>query len=96
MKVRIWKTEDKIHRYFIKCPGCNEEHQLNTGWKFNGDIEKPTFHPSLHVFYPAHDGMPQKTICHSFIRDGKIQFLNDCIHELKGKTVDLPNYEQHT
>lgn len=28
--------------------------------------------------------------CHSFIRDGKIQFLADCTHALAGKTVDLP------
>ena len=29
-------------------------------------------------------------ICHSFITDGRIQFLNDCTHDLKGQTVDLP------
>ena len=29
-------------------------------------------------------------ICHSFIRDGQIQFLGDCTHELAGQTVDLP------
>lgn len=28
-------------------------------------------------------------ICHSFIREGKIQFLNDCTHKLKGQTVEL-------
>lgn len=27
--------------------------------------------------------------CHSFVRDGKIQFLNDCTHELAGKTVEM-------
>lgn len=31
--------------------------------------------------------------CHSFVRDGKIQFLGDCTHELAGKTVDLPDME---
>ena len=30
--------------------------------------------------------------CHSFIRDGKIQYLNDCTHEFAGKTVELPDY----
>lgn len=30
-------------------------------------------------------------ICHSFVKDGKIQFLNDCTHELAGQTVDLPD-----
>ncbi len=32
--------------------------------------------------------------CHSFIRNGKIQFLSDCSHSLAGQTVDLPDYEE--
>ena len=27
--------------------------------------------------------------CHSFITDGKIQYLSDCSHELAGQTVDM-------
>ena len=27
--------------------------------------------------------------CHSFVRDGQIQFLGDCTHALAGKTVPL-------
>lgn len=30
-------------------------------------------------------------VCHSFIRDGEIQYLSDCTHALAGKTVPLPN-----
>ena len=30
------------------------------------------------------------SVCHSFITDGRIQFLGDCTHELKGQTVELP------
>lgn len=29
--------------------------------------------------------------CHSFVRDGRIQFLNDSTHYLAGQTVDLPD-----
>ena len=32
-------------------------------------------------------------ICHSFITDGKIQFLSDCTHDLAGKTVELPDID---
>jgi hypothetical protein len=32
--------------------------------------------------------------CHSFVTDGKIQFLSDCSHELAGQTVDLPTLEE--
>lgn len=31
--------------------------------------------------------------CHSFVRDGRIQFLNDCTHALAGQMVDLPDVE---
>lgn len=30
-------------------------------------------------------------VCHSFITDGKIEYLNDCTHKLKGQTIDLPD-----
>jgi predicted RNA-binding Zn-ribbon protein involved in translation (DUF1610 family) len=29
-------------------------------------------------------------ICHSFVKDGRIQLLDDCSHSLAGQTVDLP------
>jgi hypothetical protein len=32
----------------------------------------------------------QPNICHSFVRDGMIQFLSDCSHKLAGQTVPLP------
>lgn len=31
-------------------------------------------------------------VCHSFVTDGRIQFLSDCTHALAGQTVDLPDY----
>jgi hypothetical protein len=39
-----------------------------------------------------HDGEEapfQCFVCHSFVTDGHIQFLNDCTHELRGQTVQL-------
>lgn len=32
-------------------------------------------------------------LCHSFVLEGKIQFLQDCSHGLAGQTVDLLNWE---
>lgn len=29
-------------------------------------------------------------VCHSYVTDGRIQFLDDCTHALRGQTVDLP------
>lgn len=62
-------------------------------WTFNGDFENPTFHPSVlsRYEYPAEDGQPAvKFTCHSWVRNGRIEFLSDCTHALAGKTVDLP------
>ena len=30
--------------------------------------------------------------CHTFVTDGRIQFLGDCTHALAGQTVDLPDW----
>ena len=32
-------------------------------------------------------------ICHSFVKEGKIQFLSDCSHSLADQTVDLPEFD---
>lgn len=32
-------------------------------------------------------------ICHSYVTDGKIQFLTDSTHALSGQTVEIPNWE---
>lgn len=32
-------------------------------------------------------------ICHSFVTDGKIQYLGDCTHEMAGQTVEIPEWE---
>lgn len=34
------------------------------------------------------------TVCHSFVTDGRIQFLGDCTHALAGQTVDLPEWPE--
>jgi hypothetical protein len=33
-------------------------------------------------------------VCHSFVVDGRIQFLADCTHALAGQTVDLPAWPE--
>ena len=77
---------DKIQYYFM-CPGCKEPHAPSNAWAFSGDPEKPTFSPSILVQGSNEDG--QRMRCHSFVRDGKIEFLSDCTHELRGMTVPL-------
>lgn len=75
--------------HVIKCPGCDVTHVIDTRWDFNGDMDKPTFKPSLLVQYEWGDENEERR-CHSFITDGNIRYLNDCTHELVGQTVELP------
>ena len=95
-KVKCIDTTEKNGevRWFFQCPGCGESHCFwtkgNVNWSFNGDVDKPTVSPSILVTY---DGADKKTVCHSFIKDGNIQFLFDCTHKLAGKTVELPEYK---
>jgi len=79
------KPED-VQRYMFHCPGCQYGHAFDEKtWHFNYDLIKPTLTPS---YLTGQDNFT-KMRCHSYIRDGKIQFLDDCFHSLKGQTVDL-------
>lgn len=87
--MKVVSTSDG--KYLIYCEGCEKAHGFDSRWSFNGDFEKPTFSPSLLVeigHYPN-----PSDICHSFVTDGKMQFLNDCTHKLAGQTVDLKDEE---
>jgi hypothetical protein len=88
--------------YLFKCPGCKYDHRVivkwgstagktEPKWSFNGSFVAPTFNPSLLI--REFDGDVAVRVCHSFIKDGRIQFLDDCTHSLKGQTVELEQVE---
>lgn len=83
-----------LHFY---CPGCDIHHYVSVEagdyyigpvWTWNGDMEKPTFEPSLGI----NMGMDRQ--CHLFVRDGMIQYLDDCTHELHGQTIPMEDAEE--
>lgn len=105
------------------CPGCNDLHQIpvsaerqpGKAWGWNGDVERPTFEPSLLVrsghYAQANpkagncwcDWTPEERdewgglgcgICHTFVRNGMIEFLGDCTHALAGQTVPIPPWPE--
>lgn len=53
-------------------------------WTWNGDVEKPTLRPSI-LTTQEWNGLR----CHTWVNDGKAQFLDDCSHPLRGQTVDM-------
>lgn len=96
MKLQKVNSFDENVEWFFYCRGCEMRHLIrSTGshpcWTWNGDRDKPTFSPS----YLIH-GMENVRQCHSFIADGKIQYLADCQHALANQTIDLPNFNQET
>lgn len=115
-------TEDNGLMFW--CPGCDMAHRIQHGsgsgsrWGWNGDVDKPTFTPSVLVRgsemtekgradyeacraagfpKPAPESFENKpSVCHSFVKDGRIQFLGDCTHALAGWTVELPAWDDES
>ena len=89
----------------FNCPGCECSHMIRISgvhpfWDWNGDLDKPTVTPSIRVTYPANpDALEEfkewrlERCCHSFVTDGKIQFLGDSTHKLAGLTVEIPDWD---
>ena len=64
------------------------------GWTWNGDVDRPTISPSILTRTTMRiDGKTTDVICHSFVRDGQVEFLSDCTHELAGQLVELLEVE---
>jgi hypothetical protein len=57
-------------------------------WTWNGDVDRPTLRPSVL----SDDG--QGIVCHSWINDGKAQFLGETTHELRGQTVEMLDVDE--
>jgi len=89
-KVHNAKNREGKDIWLIVCPACGNCHPLDERWTFNGDYDKPTFRASLLV--NAGSVEPSRPVCHSFITDGKIQYLSDCTHKLAGQTVELGEF----
>lgn len=80
-----------------RCPGCRDVHAVGVGgdsasgmgWTWNGSMTAPTFSPSI-----LKSGGAGPT-CHSFVRDGMVEFLADCGHELAGQSVRMLPEDAH-
>lgn len=75
-------------------------------WTWDGNEEAPTFYPSLHFGGVVRDvsvedhyiatgvwkQKPKPYSCHSWVKEGQIQFLSDCSHNLAGQTVPMIDF----
>lgn len=105
--LRQLKTAEDISRIHHFCPGCNTLHDFavdepqhnGAQWTFDGNIQHPTFQPSMHIRigpYPARDDSDDPPagsfdVCHYFLHHGILTYLNDCTHTLQGQKCFLPD-----
>lgn len=54
------------------CCACEEMHSLPHSWKFNGDVNKPTFSPSFN-----HSGIKRNMVGGKWVGEGKDAWLYD-------------------
>lgn len=85
------------------CPGCGNVHMINTDapnsvgaqWTFDGNVDSPTFKPSVNVrtnmpdmqHYQPH---AYSSVCHYNLVAGQVSFCPDSTHQLAGQIVPLP------
>ena len=97
------RTESGLSHW---CPGCGEMHNIPSSWTFNGDLNRPTFSPSVKItgkqtvkdargewtgeWVRGPDGKAIDDCCHYILTDGMLNFCGDSVHALKGQRVPLP------
>ena len=77
-------------------PGCQEHHgiwldQPNTvgsQWTWNNSVESPTFSPSFVNKTHDQDGIV-KSVCHMYVRDGNLVYLDDSTHSMRSKCISM-------
>lgn len=89
-------THEGKESYFFYCPGCKCGHHYEVPrWTFNGNVEKPSFSPSLLMFTTRVETGERKTECHLFLTDGRITYCGDCPHPLSGKTIEMVEFPEN-
>ena len=99
--------EESPGYYSFFCPGCGHLHGYQTkdpggyNWSFNGNLDNPTFTPSLlnrwgkeadPNWQEPEDPSPQHQWsgrCHLFVTNGVIDYCGDCTHSLAGQKVPM-------
>lgn len=97
----------RVHRYehegkqklsiWFFCPSCEKLHGLDEGWGFNGDWHNATFTPSYLTWNDPNPAAKPGRFrdgwrCHSYIKNGHIEFLSDCTHAHANETMLIPEF----
>jgi hypothetical protein len=66
--------------------------RIHPSWEWNGSTEAPTLTPSILTRIDS-EHLDSPSVCHSFVKEGMVQFLDDCTHRFRGQTVSLLDVE---
>jgi len=87
------------------CPGCDEMHVIPSTWSFNGNVDRPTFAPSVLIrgnrlvtedgrwtgeWRRDAKGDPIPYVCHYFLENAVLIFCADSTHSLADRRIALP------
>jgi hypothetical protein len=96
-------SSNEVEGYHFWCPGCQDYHAVTVApyansmgakWQFNGNLDLPTFTPSIFLKVQVPSQADKNRICHCYVTDGEIRYLSDCSHQLAGQTIDLPDISE--
>lgn len=80
-------------------------HVIFDSWKFDGNLERPTFSPSVKItgkqtvkkdgrwtgeWVMGPDGRALDECCHYILTAGILNYCSDCTHRFAGQQVPLP------
>lgn len=84
--------------FFHWCPACRELHPIpDQGWRFDGDLDRPTFDPGFRRSIPINRWRGKNLIrtgthvCHYAIHNGLLHFFKDCTHDFCKRIMAMPD-----
>ena len=92
---KLLQSEDGARLWWY-CASCDMLHPIALHnrpgesvdvWSWNNDAERPTFMPSFLTDMSGRNG--PKRICHTYIKEGMVEYLNDSTIHLRGVTKEL-------
>lgn len=97
------KVRDTDRHWIVRCKMCGTHYipkssDENKTWYFNGNVNCPTFVPSIKEItndptHPHYQPRALTSICHFTITNGTMQYHGDCTHEMANTSEELLTFD---